>query len=96
MKRIERPDKAKSQLKMSPPFLAKLMNAKQPKSNCMMTTTRGRPCLSTYANSFGPMPLLARAWMVRVEPKVHELATLMTEMRITALKIPGRTLIPAS
>jgi hypothetical protein len=34
--------------------------------------------------------------MVRVEPKVQEFATLMTAMRMTALKIDGRTLIPAS
>jgi hypothetical protein len=33
--------------------------------------------------------------MVRVEPKVHELATLMTEIVIIALKIDGRALIPA-
>lgn len=34
--------------------------------------------------------------MVRVEPKVHELATLSTETVMIALKIDGRTLILAS
>jgi hypothetical protein len=42
------------------------------------------------------IPFAARAWIVRVEPKVQELATLMTAMRITALKMDGSTLIPAS
>ena len=41
-------------------------------------------------------PFAARAWIVRVEPKVQELATLMTEIKMTALKIEGRTLMPAS
>ena len=42
------------------------------------------------------VPFAARACIVRVEPKVHELATLKTEIKITALKIDGRALIPAS
>lgn len=33
--------------------------------------------------------------MVRVEPKVHEFATLRTEMVMTALKTEGRPLTPA-
>ena len=33
--------------------------------------------------------------MVRVDPNVHELATLITEMVMMALKMDGRTLIPA-
>ncbi len=41
-------------------------------------------------------PFAARACIVRVEPKVQELATLMTEIKITALKIDGRALMPAS
>jgi hypothetical protein len=31
-----------------------------------------------------------------VEPKVHEFATLMTEIKMTALKMDGRALMPAS
>ena len=34
--------------------------------------------------------------MVRVDPKVHELATLMTEIVIMTLKIEGRALMPAN
>lgn len=41
-------------------------------------------------------PLAARACIVRVEPKVQEFATLRTAIKMTALKIDGRTLIPAS
>jgi hypothetical protein len=44
----------------------------------------------------GHSPFAARACIVRVEPKVQALATLMTAMRMTALKMDGRTLIPAS
>lgn len=44
----------------------------------------------------GHSPFAARACIVRVEPKVQALATLMTAIRMTALKIDGRTLIPAS
>lgn len=33
--------------------------------------------------------------MVRVEPKVHEFATLRTDMVMTALKTEGRPLTPA-
>lgn len=42
------------------------------------------------------MPFAARACMVRVEPNVHEFATLMTEIKMTALKTDGRALTPAS
>ena len=42
------------------------------------------------------LPFAARAWNVRVDPKVQELATLMTEIKITALKIEGSALMPAS
>ena len=42
------------------------------------------------------LPFAARACIVRVDPNVHELATLRTEIKITALKIEGRTLIPAN
>jgi hypothetical protein len=42
------------------------------------------------------IPLAASAWMVRVEPNVQEFATLMTAIRMTALKIDGKTLMPAS
>ncbi len=42
------------------------------------------------------MPSAAMACMVRVEPKVHEFATLITEMVITAFMTDGRPLIPAS
>lgn len=56
----------------------------------------GRPFLSTYARNFGAMPRSARACIVRVDAKVHELATLMTETVMMALKIDGRILIPAS
>ena len=41
-------------------------------------------------------PFAARACIVRVEPKVQELATLMTEIKMTALKIEGRYWMPAS
>ena len=37
------------------------------------------------------IPLAARACIVRVEPKVQELATLMTAIKMTALKIDGST-----
>lgn len=55
----------------------------------------GRPDLSTYERNLGAMPRAARAWMVRVEPKVAELATLMTEIVMTAFMTDGRPLIPA-
>ena len=42
------------------------------------------------------VPFAARAWIVRVDPKVQEFATLMTEIKMTALKIDGRALMPAS
>lgn len=42
------------------------------------------------------MPFWASACIVRVDPKVQEFATLMTEIRITALKIDGSAGIPAS
>ena len=51
--------------------------------------------LSMYMRNFGPMPLAARACMVRVEPKVQEFATLRTDMVMTALKTEGRPLTPA-
>lgn len=50
MKRIARPDKDKSQLKMSPPLGAKLMKARHPKRSCRMMTEIGRPFLSILAN----------------------------------------------
>ena len=34
--------------------------------------------------------------MVLVEPNVHEFATLMTAIKIIALKMDGKALIPAS
>lgn len=40
--------------------------------------------------------MAANAWKVRVEPKVHELATLITEIKIMALKMDGSALMPAS
>jgi hypothetical protein len=42
------------------------------------------------------LPLEANACIVRVEPNVHEFATLMTEIKMTALKMEGKTLTPAS
>ncbi len=42
------------------------------------------------------VPFAARAWIVRVEPKVQEFATLMTAIKITALKTDGSALMPAS
>jgi len=41
------------------------------------------------------MPFKARAWRVRVEAKVQELATLMTLIVMTALKTLGKPLTPA-
>lgn len=49
-----------------------------------------------WAKNLGAIPLSAIACKVRVEPKVHEFATLRTEMAITALKMEGRILTPAS
>lgn len=49
-----------------------------------------------YIRNFGPIPLDASACMVRVEPKVHELATLRTDIVMTALKTEGSPLTPAS
>lgn len=42
------------------------------------------------------LPFAANAWKVLVEANVHELATLITEIRMTALKTEGRALMPAS
>lgn len=53
-------------------------------------------CASQTKDRSRNSPFAARAWMVRVEPKVQEFATLMTAIRMTALKIEGRTLMPAS
>lgn len=44
----------------------------------------------------GNIPFAARACIVRVDPNVHELATLKTAIKMTALKIEGRTSMPAS
>lgn len=44
----------------------------------------------------GDIPFAARAWIVLVDPKVHELATEMTAIRMTALKMEGSALMPAS
>ena len=44
----------------------------------------------------GWLPLEPKACIVRVEAKVHEFATEMTEMVMTALKTEGRPLTPAS
>lgn len=117
MNRAERLDRARSQLKMTPPLSAKLMKARQPKRSWRMMTGTGRPFLSIDAKALGAIPdgkrlisfqgrlcfgvklnipCAARAWIVLVEPKVHELATLRTEIRMTALKMEGRTLMPAS
>jgi len=51
---------------------------------------------STRAPIAGPMPRAQRACTVRVAAKVQELATERTERVMTALKIEGRALIPAS
>lgn len=82
-------------MKIVPPEGDSLMNARRPNANCRMTVGMGRPFLSTYARNFGAMPLRAKACRVRVEAKVQEFATLMTEMVITALKTEGRPLTPA-
>lgn len=58
MKKEERPDKARSQLKMlPPPVRSKLRKARQPKRSWRRTTVNGRPFLSTYEKIFGPMPV---------------------------------------
>lgn len=75
---------------------AKPMKASKPKAIWSSTHQTGRPLLSTYAMNLGAMPRSAMAWMVLVEPKVQELATEMTARVMTALKMEGRTLIPAS
>lgn len=49
-----------------------------------------------YWKNRGAIPRSARAWIVRVEPYVQELATEMTEIVMTALKTDGRPLTPAS
>ena len=60
------------------------------------------PCLfaeiscGILAGLWRGLPLAANAWKVLVEPKVHELATLITEIKIMALKIDGSALMPAS
>jgi hypothetical protein len=42
------------------------------------------------------VPRTASAWIVRVEAKAELFATLMTEIVMTALKMDGKILIPAS
>lgn len=59
MKKDERPERDSSQVKMLlPPSLSKFMNAKHPKRSWSKVTARGRPFLSTYAKSFGPIPVV--------------------------------------
>lgn len=62
----------------------------------MTTHQTGRPLLSTYARNLGPIPVAPIACMVRVDAKVQEFATDMTEMVMTALKTEGKPLTPAS
>lgn len=96
VKKDERPESARSQSKTSPPLGERRMKAMKPKASAKIMATHGRPCLSTLLNHLGAMPCMARAWSVRVEPKVHELATEMTERVMTAFMMEGRTLILAS
>lgn len=83
-------------MKKVEPAVASLMKASRPKISWITIHQRGRPLLSMYMRNLGPIPLDASACMVRVEPKVHELATLRTDMVMTALKTDGRPLTPAS
>jgi hypothetical protein len=56
----------------------------------------GLPALSTYCKIFGAWPTSAKAWRVLVEAYVELFPTLNTEIRMTALMIDGKPLIPAS
>lgn len=95
MKKDDRPESARSQSKTSPPWGERRMKARKPKARAKTMATQGRPCLSTMLNHLGAMPCMARACSVRVEPKVQELATEMTERVMTAFMMEGRTAILA-
>lgn len=96
VKKLDRPDRESNQVKMVLPVEASLIYARQPKRSTTTMATHGRPYLSIFAKHPGPIPFWQRAWIVRVEANVQELATEITLTVITALKIDGSALIPAS
>src|SRR6266536_1339049 len=67
----------------------------KPIAEAMRMDTRGRPFRSMYARIFGAWPWPARAAKVREEPKMDELPTDNTAMRITTFMIDGKTVMPA-
>lgn len=75
--------------------LASPMYARQPNMSWITIHHSGRPFLSTYMRNLGPIPRAASACMVREEPYVQLLATLMTEIVMTALNTDGSPLTPA-
>lgn len=61
----------------------------------MPSAQTGRPPLVQRRKIFGALPSSARAYRVRDEAYRSELPADQAEMRITALMIDGRALMPA-
>jgi hypothetical protein len=89
------PDNASNHVKIVPDACASPIYARQPNSNWTTMHQTGRPFLSTYIRNLGPMPLAASACMVLEDPYVQLLATLMTEIVMTAFMTDGKPLTPA-
>ncbi|KAM0082322.1 hypothetical protein ACKRZS_005481 [Fusarium odoratissimum] len=94
VKRVLNPLIARSQLKISLWIFEFAVNASNPSKPQQIIATRGRPVRSMYANTFGASDCSANAANVRDAAYTAVFPTLISDIRITAFIISGKTSEP--